>query len=143
MSMKIVGAGLTAAAVGLAWTAFAEPPVTASAGVYSKSQAERGAAAYAENCARCHGGGLEGLDVAPALTGPRFLGNWTNQPVGELVKRVRTTMPLDAPGSLGMAASTEITAYILAANRYPAGQVDLPAVNGAQQALTIDAPPSS
>ena len=143
MSAKIwaAGAALTAAAFGLSWAASAQTAGVASAGIYSKAQLDRGAALYADNCARCHGGSMEGLDVAPPLTGQRFLGNWTNQPVGELVKRIRTTMPLDMPGSLGVTASTEIAADLLAANGYPAGQADLPTTSGDQQAIMIDAPP--
>src|SRR3546814_7539396 len=52
-------------------------------GVYTKDQAERGKAAYAENCAACHGDTLAGIDVAPALVGPTFLHNWNNPSAGD------------------------------------------------------------
>lgn len=140
VSVKLIaGAAFGAAALSLAWTALAQP---ASTGVYSKAQAERGAALYADNCARCHGASMEGLDVAPPLTGALFLGNWSGQPVAALAARIRTTMPLDHPGALGLTASAEITADLLAANGYPAGPADMPTGAQALQALTIDAPPA-
>jgi mono/diheme cytochrome c family protein len=132
------GAAFGAAALSLAVAALAQ---TASKGIYSKAQAERGAALYAETCARCHGPSMEGLDVAPPLTGGLFLGNWSGQPVAALAARIRTTMPLDQPGTLGLAASAELTAVLLAANGYPTVPADMPTGAAALRALTIDAPP--
>jgi quinoprotein glucose dehydrogenase len=115
---------------------------TASKGVYTPAQAARGAALYAANCTRCHGASMEGLDVAPPLTGQRFLGNWTNQSVADLAKRIRTSMPLDMPGTLGLQDSADITTAVLAANGYPAGAAELPASASGQQPLTVDSPPA-
>ena len=36
-------------------------------GVYSEAQATRGKQAYIDNCASCHGEGMQGADLAPAL----------------------------------------------------------------------------
>jgi mono/diheme cytochrome c family protein len=139
MRVKLfAGAVFGAAVLSVAVAALAQ---TASKGVYSKAQAERGAALYANTCARCHGPSMEGLDVAPPLTGGLFLGNWSGQPVAALAERIRTTMPLDQPGTLGLTASAEITAALLAANGYPAGAADMPTGAAALQALMIDAPP--
>ena len=133
----ILGAG---GVLALSCTALAQGG--AAAGVYSKAQAERGAALYADNCARCHGASMEGMDVAPSLTGPRFLTNWQGQPVGSLSARIRTSMPLDMPGIIGLQASADITADILAQNGYPSGAAELPSSNAQQQVLTLDAPPA-
>ena len=133
------GAVFGVATLSLAYAALAQ---TASTGIYSKAQAERGAALYANTCARCHGASMEGLDVAPPLTGGLFLGNWSGQPVAALAARIRTTMPLDQPGTLGLTASAELTAALLAANGYPAGAADMPTSATALQALAIDAPPA-
>ena len=145
ISMK-TGAGLVCGALVLAaaCAALAQAPAggVASAGVYSAAQAARGADLYANTCARCHGPSKEGLDVAPPLTGPRFMGNWTSQSVGALAARIRTSMPLDMPGTLGLTASAELAADILAANGYPAGAADMPTGSQALQQLTIDAPPA-
>jgi mono/diheme cytochrome c family protein len=95
-------------------------------GVYSDAQAARGKAVYDARCTSCHGAGLEGADVAPSLSGDRFTGAWQGQSVGGLVTRVRTTMPLDDPGSLGMKDSVDVVAYILKQNQFPAGAAELP-----------------
>lgn len=139
MKSFVVGA-LTVAVMGLAFAAAAQQAASvATSGVYSKAQADRGMKLFADSCARCHGSSMEGLDVAPPLTGPRFLGNYLNQPAAALSSRIRTSMPLDMPGSLGLQASADLTAAILAANGYPAGSAELPSSNSAQQAITIDA----
>ncbi len=145
MSIKLaagLACGGLALSLALAFAALAQGAATAaSAGAYSKAQAQRGADLYAMHCARCHGASMEGLDVAPPLNGARFLGNWTGQPVAALATRIRTTMPLDTPGLLGLTASAEITADILQANGYPAGAADLPTSASGQQQITLDAPP--
>lgn len=128
-------AWLAAAAFATAGAAEDSPRV--SAGAYSAAQSGRGETLYSARCAQCHGAGLEGADVAPALSGPAFLGNWTGQPLAALAGRIRTTMPQDDPGSLGLAATADITAYILQMNGYPAGAADLPAD---LKTLTLDPP---
>jgi quinoprotein glucose dehydrogenase len=134
-----VSAAVALGVLGLAFAAAAQGGSVATAGVYTKAQADRGLKLYADTCARCHGNSMEGLDVAPPLTGPRFLGNYVSQPAAALASRIRTSMPLDMPGSLGQQASADLTAAILAANGYPAGATELPPGNSAQQAITIDA----
>jgi mono/diheme cytochrome c family protein len=94
--------------------------------VYTAEQATRGKAAYAANCAACHGESLAGIDVAPALTGSGFLNNWNNTSAGDLFSRIQTTMPLNAPGSLSGKTVADIEAYMFQANGFPAGQVALP-----------------
>lgn len=95
-------------------------------GVYTADQAARGKVAYAENCASCHGEGLSGIDVAPALSGSGFLNNWNNTSAGDLFTRIKTTMPLNAPDSLGGKTVADVQAYLFQANGFPAGEVALP-----------------
>lgn len=95
-------------------------------GAYTADQAERGRSAYAEHCAACHGDTLAGIDVAPALAGGTFLSNWNNTSAGDLFERIRSTMPLQAPGSLGGRTVADIEAYIFKANGFPAGDLALP-----------------
>lgn len=95
-------------------------------GAYTAEQATRGKAAYAESCAACHGESLAGIDVAPALTGAGFLNNWNNTSAGDLFTRIKTTMPLSAPGSLSGRTVSDIEAYVLQSNGFPAGEVALP-----------------
>jgi S-disulfanyl-L-cysteine oxidoreductase SoxD len=95
-------------------------------GVYTAEQAARGKVAYAENCAACHGDTLAGIDVAPALVGGGFLNNWNGTSAGDLFSRIKTTMPLSAPGSLPGKTVADIQAYIFEANGFPAGKLPLP-----------------
>lgn len=94
-------------------------------GVYTEAQAARGAAAYSQNCAACHGVSLAGTGEAPGLAGGEFLSNWNGLSVGELFDRIRTTMPFDRPGALTREVYADIVAQILKFNGYPAGQAEL------------------
>lgn len=99
---------------------------TVWSGVYTDEQAARGKAAYAATCAACHGQSLAGIDVAPALAGSAFLNNWNSTSAGDLFDRIKTTMPLNAPGSLSGRTTADIEAYLFLANGFPAGQLALP-----------------
>jgi mono/diheme cytochrome c family protein len=127
-------------ALGVSLAVMAQGERLATQGIYSRAQAERGQQLYAEVCQRCHGASMEGLDAALPLTGPRFLGNYVNQPASALTTRIRMSMPLDKPGSLGLQASADLAAAILAVNGYPAGDAELPPGSSAQQGITLDPP---
>jgi mono/diheme cytochrome c family protein len=94
--------------------------------VYTISQAAVGEAAYGKTCARCHGASLSGADESPALTGSGFLGNWNGLPLSDLQTRIRTTMPTDSAGIYDRRLVTDVIAYLLKANGFPAGNADLP-----------------
>lgn len=115
----------------------------ASQGVYSTAQAERGRQIYDRQCAICHGGSLSGIDVNPPLAGTKFLAAWKGQSVGALVTRIRTTMPPEKPGSLTNVQSVDVTAFVLRANRFPAGARDLPAAPTGLRSIKIDQPTSA
>ena len=95
-------------------------------GVYTADQADRGKAAYGEQCAACHGPTLGGIDVAPPLSGNAFLNNWNNTSAGDLFTRIHDTMPQNNPGTLSAKTVSDIEAYIFQANGFPAGQTALP-----------------
>jgi quinoprotein glucose dehydrogenase len=116
---------------------------TTNDGVYSEAQAERGKAAYGKYCQMCHGEAMAGIDTAPALVGGTFLGNWVGQTVGDLAARVRTTMPLNNPGTLSSATSADIISHILRANGYKAGAEELPRNAQILQMIRIDAQAST
>ena len=100
-------------------------------GVYHADQAEAGKALYAKNCAEgCHGLNLAGAGPTPSLAGADFLARWSGLSVGELYKRVRTTMPKTAPGSLGDEAYLDVVAYLLSANGFPPGKDGLGDMDG-------------
>jgi quinoprotein glucose dehydrogenase len=97
-------------------------------GVYTAAQAKRGAAAYADHCASCHGESFagNGADI-PALSGKSFLYNWDGLGLDALFDRIHTTMPQSDPGSLSVNEVADITAYVLSANQVPSGTTELPA----------------
>jgi mono/diheme cytochrome c family protein len=94
-------------------------------GVYSKEQAARGQSAYGSKCARCHGDNLLGGDDAPALVEKDFLERWNGKSVSSLIEFTRKTMPSDGPGKLSRQQCTDIIAFVLTSNGFPAGSADL------------------
>jgi mono/diheme cytochrome c family protein len=107
--------------------------------VYSAAQAGRGETAYAKSCARCHGASLTGGDESPPLTGGGFLANWNDLPLSELETRIRTTMPSDSVGIYGRQLVTDVIAFMLKANGFPAGAADLPPDADSLKAIVIRA----
>lgn len=94
--------------------------------VYSPAQATRGETAYVKSCARCHGASLSGGDQATPLAGSAFLGNWNALPLSDLQRRIKTTMPSDSVGIYDRRLVTDVIAYLLKANGFPAGAAELP-----------------
>lgn len=95
-------------------------------GVYTEDQAKRGETIYLEHCLRCHGPKLLGGNEVGALTGPVFNGNWNGVPLGQMLDRVRVTMPLDTPSTMSRQQIADVLAYIFSVNNMPAGKVELP-----------------
>src|SRR5262245_8159203 len=85
--------------------------------VYNADQAKRGRAGYDQKCASCHDGGTMG----PELWGDAFLTSWENKTAGTLFKRIKDTMPEDAPGSLADAEVVVFIADEILTNGLPAG----------------------
>ena len=63
---------------------------------------------------------------AGALTGPMFNGNWNGVPLGQMLDRVRATMPLDKPATLSRQQTADVLTYIFSFNKIPAGKAELP-----------------
>jgi mono/diheme cytochrome c family protein len=114
-----------------------EAPRTVLDGVYTIDQARRGQVAYDESCGDCHQRDLSGGDRGPALAGDVFVQTWTTLTVGDLFDRVRTSMPMDRPGSLTPDTTSDIVAYMLQANDYPAGSAELRPDPAALKGITI------
>lgn len=133
---------MAAGMVGLAVVGGARAPLCAQQsvwdGVYTMEQAERGAEIYGPVCSVCHGGELEGIDMAPPLRGGRFSSSWNGVPLSELARRIRITMPMDNPGSLNSQKSADVLAYILNANAMPAGEMELPRRAGMLQQIVYE-----
>ena len=109
-------------------------------GVYTEAQATRGGEAYAQECASCHGGKLEGVD-APALVG-EFASEWNGRTVADLFDRVSATMPADGPGRLSPQQYADILAHILRANEYPPGSTELSRVADALKQIGFKEKPA-
>ncbi len=124
----LAGAGMLAVAAmagapGVRAQGGANPPgKTVWDGVYSTAQAERGKAHYEQGCASCHSSG-EG----PSLVGDSFMRRWFEDSLNEVFVKIRASMPENAPGSLSDAAYIDLVAFMLQANGFPAGAVDLTA----------------
>jgi len=114
----------------------AEQAQTTNDSVYSAAQATRGDALYQEQCAACHAEDLSG-GGAPALAGDEFIGYWDMTPVSDLVEKIVSSMPASAPGSLTREQGADITAFMLQANKFPAGEADLSSDEAALQAISI------
>jgi quinoprotein glucose dehydrogenase len=94
-------------------------------GVYTKEQAQRGQAAYRENCAKCHGENLGGGEAGPALAGGDFLKSWNGRTAGDLFALIRKTMPSEDPGSLSTREYSDLVALIFSVNEFPPGSKEL------------------
>jgi mono/diheme cytochrome c family protein len=129
--------GTLVAIVGISVATLAQQSRTVWDGVYSEEQATRGETLYATHCAKCHGDGLAGVESAPALTGTTFYSNWEGEMLEALFNRMRSTMPLDKPGSLSRAQNADILAHMLRAGDYPAGTAPLDGQAGALATVTI------
>ena len=129
------------AAIGAVSLGLRAQDVTSSVwdGVYTQAQASRGQAAYTSSCAACHGDQLTGGETAPPLAGGEFLSNWNGMTVGQLFDRIRTGMPPDAPGKVERDSKVDIVAYLLASNKFPAGDKELPTQTAMMNTIQIDA----
>ncbi len=97
-----------------------KPGKTVWDGVYTKEQAARGKGEYDDNCAGCHNTG-EG----PALVGDAFMRRWFEDNLNAPFTKMRTQMPLDAPGTLSDKAYVDVISFLLAASGFPAGADEL------------------
>ncbi|MDB5041328.1 MAG: putative cytochrome c [Candidatus Eremiobacteraeota bacterium] len=95
---------------------------------YVAAQAHAGIKVYARACLQCHGADLQGT-AGPGVAGTDFLKNaqqnkWT---LSELRTTIFENMPFSNPGSLTPKEYADVTAFLLAANCYPAGSTPFPA----------------
>ena len=117
--------GAATVAVGSALVA-QEATRTVWDGVYTEAQAKRGEAIYFEKCVQCHGPTLMGGGAgAGPLQGATFSGNWNGVPLGSMLDRVRTTMPLDKPLTMSRQQTADVLAYIFSVNKFPPGETEL------------------
>ena len=109
-------------------------------GVYTDEQATRGEALHGEHCARCHGATLQGNgEGAQPLTGATFKSTWNGVSLGAMFDRVRLSMPQDKPGTMTRQQVADLLAFILRANKFPAGKTELPRQTDLLNAITFQA----
>jgi mono/diheme cytochrome c family protein len=128
-SIAIVVAGFSPAYVvsGFSRTLHAqESAKTVADGVYTETQAARGAAVYDTACAGCHRADLGGA-TGPSLKEQRFAREFAGKDLKTLFTKVATTMPRNAPASLGDNVNLDILAHLLKENGFPAGPQELTA----------------
>ncbi len=116
-------------------------PTSVLDGIFTEAQAERGQASYGENCAECHGEGLAGGEMAPGLTGVAFRFRWRGLKVADIYTSIQSTMPPEEPGTLGAQEYIDIVAFLLDANRYPAGDRDLAADSSVLKGIAVERMP--
>jgi mono/diheme cytochrome c family protein len=106
---------------------------------YSADQAEQGRAVYGGRCVSCHGDTMTGgVGGGPPLTGDYFFGLWGEQPLSSVYSFIQSAMPEDNPGSLSNSQVTQVLAYILQFNGFPAGGAEM-AVGAEQVQGTLPA----
>jgi cytochrome c553 len=99
------------------------------ASAVSAQDVTRGGTVYKQQCVSCHGDTLEGRS-GPPLTGSDFQSRW---PTGDLVAKIRNTMPQDSPGKLTAVEAADVAAYIQQVR--PAASKASPAVPATTAAL--------
>ncbi len=105
---------------------------------FTAAQATEGQSAYAQNCAGCHGAGLDDGEFAPPLKGTAFTAQWGGKNVSELFDYLSTKMPPSNAGALGDPVYRQIAAFVLRSNGVPLDAKTLP--GGAPPAPTAGPP---
>ena len=109
-----------------AFSVFALPSPGQGPSAFTAAQATEGQSAYAQNCAGCHGQGLDDGEFAPPLKGTAFTAQWGGKSVGELFDYLSTKMPPSNAGALGDAVYRQIAAFVLQSNGVPLDAKNLP-----------------
>jgi len=115
---------IVAAASGVSIASTQESAKTVADGVYTDTQAARGAAAYDAACAGCHRADLGGA-TGPSLKEQRFAREFAGKDLKTLFTKTATTMPRNAPASLGDNVYLDVVAHLLKENGFPAGSQEL------------------
>ncbi len=119
ISTKLAAGLLILMSAALVQTSLAED-LTVKDGVFTAEQVSSGQQVYDSQCKTCHN--------------MRFyrdtLRSWNNQPLLYLWENIMGTMPADNPGSLMFEEYTDVIAYILSENGFPAGELKLDPDNG-------------
>ena len=96
-----------------------------AAGIGLRAQVTKGKEQFTKHCLMCHGGTASGPTAAPVLVGDTFMLHWESTALGDLVDKIRTTMPQASPGSLDKRTYLDIVAYLLDANGVTLGGTEI------------------
>lgn len=136
----------TAVAAAAVWTVAlfyssvgAQAPKSVWDGAYTEAQSKRGLEEYTKECSECHSPELQGDGFAPALAGAEFMNAWNGLTVGDLYERIRISMPPGKEADVPPQAKVDIVAYILQANKFPAGTTELAPNTEALKAIKFEA----
>ncbi|WP_404711851.1 PQQ-binding-like beta-propeller repeat protein [Sphingomonas sp. MMS24-J13] len=128
-----------ALALGIVPLAFAQQAAPSG----NPTQIAAGAAAFAQNCAVCHGKDLTDGQFAPALRGGAFLSKWGGATAAKIDQYIRTSMPPANAGGLDPETYTAITAYILQRNGAAVGGEPLVTGSPKFAQITLPAAPAA
>jgi len=117
------------------WTQPAAEPTP----LFTQAQASSGNMEYDTYCPSCHGANLEGIHLAPSLTGNRFDRTWRGKALDIFSFHLRRMPPesVAKPGILSEETHTNILAYILQSNGFASGHIELPSELDALADITL------
>jgi mono/diheme cytochrome c family protein len=110
------------------------PPVEAASiwsGLSNQEQADRGRSVYSGVCAKCHGrtgngAGDPDQPESPSVARAAFLTKWEGQSLATLFEYVRTTMPIDNPGSRTDQEYIDAIVHMMVLSNVPLADTELP-----------------
>jgi mono/diheme cytochrome c family protein len=105
----------------------APPQRSASEGVFTEGQAQRGEVVFRQVCAACHGLG--------DFNGEAWLKRWPT--AGGLFDVISSTMPQDNPGGLSPQQYADVIAFFLKSNGFRTGPEELPREAAPLNAIAI------
>ena len=135
MSWYMIRRGIVIPALFAVWAfsaaaaALAQPVAT---GV--SAQANRGAAAFGEHCAQCHGEDMGGGAGTPSLAGPEFKFGWAGKPASDLYAFIRNKMP---PGQTGALTDQQYLDLVVAILRKNGAEADVAELTPDSEALKV------
>jgi uncharacterized protein len=110
-------------------------------GVYTDAQAQRGQQVYQRACSVCHLDNLLGDAVSPPLVGTAFMDRYIGSTIHEMVTAIRSSMPQNAPDSLGDRAYVDLVSYLLKMNESRSGDAELSLDVAELERIVVTRPP--
>lgn len=119
----VLALGFSAAAAG----GPAAQKATTNDGVYTKEQADGAKALFDKICAECHPFTVAAKKKPKDLPlgEEPFFQSWEGRPLSEMISVIALTMPNDGSATVTDEEATNLVAYVLQQNGYPAGSKPL------------------